>query len=68
VLASVASSRTHSLAASGDGPLAALTGGYHAAFVVGALFAFAAAVIGGAFLHEQAHAPQAHATPAMSET
>ena len=67
VLASVASSRTHSLAASGNGPLAALTGGYHVAFLVGALFAVGAAAIGGAFLHEQAHAPQAHAAPALSE-
>jgi EmrB/QacA subfamily drug resistance transporter len=50
VLASVAASRTETLAASGDGPLVALTGGYHAAFLLGALFAAAAAVIGGAFL------------------
>src|SRR5919109_480710 len=50
VLASVAASRTETLAASGDGPLVALTGGYHAAFLLGALFAAAAAAIGGAFL------------------
>jgi EmrB/QacA subfamily drug resistance transporter len=50
VLASLAASRTETLAASGDGPLDALTGGYHAAFLVGALFALAAAVIGGALL------------------
>jgi EmrB/QacA subfamily drug resistance transporter len=50
VLASIAASRTDSLTASGHGNLAALTGGYHAAFVVGALFAFASAAIGGAFL------------------
>ncbi|HEV3479922.1 MAG TPA: DHA2 family efflux MFS transporter permease subunit [Gaiellaceae bacterium] len=50
VLASVAASRTETLAASGDGPLEALTGGYHAAFLLGALFAFAAAAIGGLFL------------------
>jgi EmrB/QacA subfamily drug resistance transporter len=68
VLASLASSRTHSLTASGSGPLAALTGGYHVAFIVGAVFALGAAAIGGAFLHEQAHAPQPHATPALSET
>jgi EmrB/QacA subfamily drug resistance transporter len=45
VLASLAASRTDSLAAGGDGPLAALTGGYHVAFVVGAGFAAAAAVV-----------------------
>jgi MFS family permease len=39
VLASVAASRTENLEASGDGPLAALTGGYHAGFLIGALFA-----------------------------
>jgi EmrB/QacA subfamily drug resistance transporter len=50
VLASLAASRTETLTADGDGPLVALTGGYHAAFLVGALFAAAAAVIGAAFL------------------
>jgi EmrB/QacA subfamily drug resistance transporter len=50
VLASLAASRTSSLLASGSGELEALTGGYHAAFLVGALFAAAAAVIGGALL------------------
>jgi EmrB/QacA subfamily drug resistance transporter len=50
VLASLAASRTDSLLASGDGPLAALTGGYHAAFLVGAVFAIGAAVIGAVFL------------------
>jgi EmrB/QacA subfamily drug resistance transporter len=50
VLASLAASRTESLNASGDAPLVALTGGYHAAFVVGAVFALAAAVVGGVLL------------------
>jgi EmrB/QacA subfamily drug resistance transporter len=50
VLASLAASRTDSLLASGDNPLAALTGGYHAAFLVGAIFAVGAAVIGAVFL------------------
>src|ERR671922_1787290 len=54
VLASVAASRTETLAASGDGPLVALTGGYHAAFLLGALFAAAAAAIGAAFLRTRA--------------
>jgi EmrB/QacA subfamily drug resistance transporter len=49
-LASVAASRTSSLTSSGEGQLAALTGGYHAAFAVGALFAIAAALVGGIFL------------------
>jgi EmrB/QacA subfamily drug resistance transporter len=50
VLASLAASRTDSLAASGLGRLAALNGGYHAALLVGAGFAVAAASIGAAFL------------------
>jgi EmrB/QacA subfamily drug resistance transporter len=58
VLVSLASSRTDSLRASAHGPLASLNGGYHAAFLVGALFAASAAVIGGALLRtrQQAHA------------
>src|SRR5207245_88114 len=43
VLASLAASRTDSLRAAGRGELSALTGGYHLAFLVGALFALAAA-------------------------
>jgi EmrB/QacA subfamily drug resistance transporter len=56
VLASLAASRSDSLSAGGDAPLAALTGGYHAAFVVGAVFAVAAAAVGAVFLREPAHA------------
>jgi EmrB/QacA subfamily drug resistance transporter len=50
ILASLAASRTETLAAGGDSTLVALTGGYHVAFLVGALFAFAAAAIGVALL------------------
>src|SRR5919109_646217 len=53
VLASLAASRTETLADAGDGPLVSLTGGYHAAFLVGALFALGAAIIGGTFLRTQ---------------
>ena len=45
ILASLAASRTSSLLAAGDGPVAAINGGYHVAFVVGAVFAAAAAVV-----------------------
>jgi EmrB/QacA subfamily drug resistance transporter len=64
VLASIAASRSDSLRASGDGPLAALVGGYHLAFVVGAVFAVAAAAVGGTQLRtrHQAYPPApAHA-------
>ena len=50
VLASVAAARTQHLVASGHGQLAALTGGYHAAFAIGAIFALAAAAVGATFL------------------
>jgi EmrB/QacA subfamily drug resistance transporter len=70
VLASLAASRTDTLAASGDSPLVALTGGYHAAFLAGAAFAFAAAVIGGTLLRAgvpgAAHEVE-EATPSFEE-
>jgi Na+/melibiose symporter-like transporter len=50
ILASVAASRSASLLASGEGQLTALTGGYHIAFLVGALFAAGAAVLGAVLL------------------
>jgi EmrB/QacA subfamily drug resistance transporter len=50
VLASLAASRTDTLLDSGDDELAALTGGYHVAFLVGAIFALAAAALGAALL------------------
>jgi MFS family permease len=56
VLTSVAASRTDTLTASGHGTLAALNGGYHVAFVLGAVFAAAAAGIGAAFLRDRAPA------------
>jgi EmrB/QacA subfamily drug resistance transporter len=71
VLASVAASRTETLTASGDDLPAALTGGYHTAFLLGALFAAAAATIGAAFLRTRSmpeHAgEEAVGTPATVE-
>jgi MFS family permease len=54
-LASIAASRTNGLRASGHGQLDALVGGYHAAFIGGALFAAAAATIGAALLRTRPH-------------
>jgi EmrB/QacA subfamily drug resistance transporter len=58
VLTSVAASHTSDLRASGGAPLEALVGGYHVAFLLGAVFAFAAAAIGASVLRAdvQAHA------------
>jgi EmrB/QacA subfamily drug resistance transporter len=50
ILASIAASRTNTLLAAGQSHAAALTGGYHLAFIVGALFAVAAAVLGATLL------------------
>ena len=57
VLVSLASSRTDSLTASGHGPLVSLNGGYHLAFLVGAVFAASAAVVGAVFLRTREQAP-----------
>jgi EmrB/QacA subfamily drug resistance transporter len=57
VLASLAASRTGSLLASGEGALVALNGGYHAAFLAGAVFA-AVGLVGALLLRPVA--PPAH--------
>ena len=66
-LASLAASRTDSLAASGQDPLDALVGGYHAAFMAGALFALAGAAVGGTFLRTRTVAAGHELEPAVSE-
>ena len=53
VLASAASARTSHLTAAGHGAAAALTGGYHVAFAIGAVFALGAAAIGGLLLRNR---------------
>jgi EmrB/QacA subfamily drug resistance transporter len=60
VLASLAATRTDTLTADGDSHLAALTGGYHAAFVVGAIFAVSAAATGVSLLRIAQPAGAAH--------
>jgi hypothetical protein len=65
VLASLAASRTDTLSARGDGHIVALTGGYHLAFVVGALFAVAAAVIGALLLRTARQPAEAHGASAI---
>ena len=66
-LASLAASRTDSLSASGAGHLDALVGGYHAAFMAGALFALAGAAVGGTFLRTRTVAAEQELAPAVSE-
>jgi hypothetical protein len=63
VLASLADSRSGSLLEDGESLASALTGGYHVAFVVGALFAAAAAGIGAGLLRNPSGPP-----PDMAES
>jgi EmrB/QacA subfamily drug resistance transporter len=69
VLAAAAAARTDNLLASGEGEIAALNSGYHIAFVLGAVFAAAAAGIGAALLRstEQlpGHEPEPTGEPAF---
>jgi EmrB/QacA subfamily drug resistance transporter len=69
VLAAAAAARTDSLLASGEGEIAALNSGYHIAFLLGAVFAAAAAGIGAALLRstEQlpGHEPEPTGEPAF---
>ena len=67
VLASLSTSRSDSLIASGDDQLTALTSGYHAAFLVGSLFAIAGAALGGLLIRaDKPAAMHAEAEPAHS--
>jgi MFS family permease len=50
ILASLAAARADDLRIAGNDVPAAITGGYHLAFIVGALFAAAAAVLGSVLL------------------
>jgi len=56
VLASLAVARTERMVSAAATPLAALTGGYHLAFLVGAAFAAAAGLIGAMLLRSKSQA------------
>jgi hypothetical protein len=61
ILASVAASRTDTLEAGGDAADVALNGGYHAAFLIGALFVVAAIALAVALLRgATVAAPEGH--------
>jgi MFS family permease len=61
ILASLADSRTESLLDSGESTLSALTGGFHAAFLLGAAFVLTAAAVGLTLLRSTM--PQHHGEP-----
>ncbi len=64
VLASTADSRTSSLLDSGSDSLTALNSGYHAAFLLGALFIVASAAVAAVLLKAAAPAPHPEGEPA----
>ena len=71
VLASIAASRTDTLRAAGEEAVAALNGGYHVAFLVGAVFAASAAVVGALLIRADVrathHAEEGVGRPALAE-
>src|SRR6187397_2049680 len=67
VLASLAASRTETLQAAGDSSVVALTGGYHLAFLVGAVFAATGAVLGGVLLRSAAQASEPEGEEAVED-
>jgi EmrB/QacA subfamily drug resistance transporter len=70
VLAALAASRTDALLADGKGELAAVNGGFHAAFLLGALLVAVAAVVGATLLRSLAelpgHGARAEPEPALA--
>jgi MFS family permease len=67
VLASLAASRTDALLADGESQTAALTGGYHVAFLLAAIFAAVAAALGALLLRVRAPEPPEQREEAMGE-
>jgi MFS family permease len=65
ILASLAASRTSGALAAGGDPLAALASGYHIAFLVGAVFGFSAALLGGLLLRAPAQDTAQETAPAL---
>jgi EmrB/QacA subfamily drug resistance transporter len=66
VLASLAAARTDSLLAGGSSPVAALNGGYQAAFVVGAIFAAVASGLAAKLLRPGAAPADAEASEELA--
>jgi MFS family permease len=66
ILASLATARTDNLLAAGAGVPSALNSGYHVAFVIGAIFAAAAALLGAVMLRASLQAPMQEGVSATS--
>src|SRR5262249_45716990 len=68
ILASLAAARTAGLSAAGTATAEALSGGYHVAFVLGALFAAIAALLSAALLDAGKQAPEHGSAKVASES
>ena len=66
VLASLAAARANALLASGADSAAALNGGYHLAFLTGAVFAATAAATGALFLRDGRQSPAPRPAPSRT--
>jgi EmrB/QacA subfamily drug resistance transporter len=66
ILASLATARTDNLLAAGAGAPSALNSGYHVAFVIGAIFTAAAALLGAVMLRASLQAPLQEGVSATS--
>jgi EmrB/QacA subfamily drug resistance transporter len=67
ILASLATSRTENLLASGESAHSALTGGYHLAFIGAAIFSALAGVLAATLLRVEQPATAPHGAPAIAE-
>ena len=68
ILASLSTWRSERLLGDGDGRLAALNGGYHAAFLVGTTFAVVAALLGALLVRQREQAAPAAEEPIPAAT
>lgn len=68
VLASLAAARADALLGAGAALPAALNGGYHIAFAVGAVFALAASALAAVLLRAGRHAPAPHGETGVART
>lgn len=68
ILASLAAARTDGLAATGVNAVTALNGGYHLAFLLGAVAAAMASVVAGAFVRTHSHSQAQSATSSAASS
>ena len=67
VLATVSATRSDDLISSGESTASALTGGYHLAFIIGAVLVVAAIIVAVAVLEQEEHATEQAAPEGEAE-